>query len=54
MVGIGYKIKNQLGGFSPIKFEKYDTYDSALKFYTDNKSQLRDKGLYIELVNINE
>lgn len=54
MIGIGYMIKNQVGGFSPIKFEEYDTYERALEFYTVNKYKLRDKGLYIQLVNSKE
>ena len=53
MIGIGYAIKNQLGGLSPIKFEEYTSYELALKFYIKNKSKLRDKGVYIQLVNNN-
>ena len=53
MIGIGYMIKNQLGILSPIKFEEYKAFELALEFYTKNKSKLRDKGVYIQLVNNN-
>lgn len=52
MIGIGYMIKNQLGGLSPIKFEEYETYKLALDFYIKNKSDLRNKGVYIQLINL--
>lgn len=50
--GIGYSIKNQNGTLSKIKLDVYKTKDEAIKFYNENKAKLRDRGVFIEIVNL--
>lgn len=52
MFGVGWMIKNQNDTLSPIKLDKFDTYEEAFDFYTKNKSDYRDKGIYLTMVDL--
>lgn len=49
---VAYMIKNQFGGFSPIKITKFKDENEALSFYINNKDKYRKKGVFLQLVNI--